>query len=51
MPKRKRIIRAKQKRRPGRPEKLIPPIHGQFEDIIKSLVRPVKKQSAESQES
>ena len=27
----------------GRPPKLIPPIHGPFEAIIKALVRPVKQ--------
>ena len=26
----------------GRPEKLIPPIHGPFESVIKALVRPLK---------
>ena len=32
----------KQKKRIGRPEKLIPPIHGPFESVIKALVRPLK---------
>ena len=26
----------------GRPAKLIPPIHGPFESVIKALVRPLK---------
>ena len=34
----------KQKKRPiGRPPKLIPPIHGPFEAVIKALARPVKQ--------
>ena len=33
----------KQKKRPvGRPPKLIPPIHGPFDAVIKALVRPLK---------
>ena len=33
---------AKTKRKPGRPEKLIPSLPGPFEAIIKALVRPIK---------
>ena len=33
---------AEEKRKRGRPEKLIEPIPGPFEDIIKALVRPIK---------
>lgn len=51
MPNKKKEDSTKPKRPRGRPEKLIPPIHGQFEDIIKSLVQPVKKRTSESQES
>ena len=32
----------KKQKKPGRPEKLIPPIHGPFEAVIKALVRPLK---------
>ena len=33
---------ADKKQKRGRPEKLIPPIPGPFEAIVKALVRPVK---------
>ena len=32
----------KRKKPIGRPEKLIPPIHGPFESVIKALVRSLK---------
>ena len=32
----------KHKKPIGRPPKLIPPIHGPFESVIKALVRPLK---------
>ena len=33
----------KQQKRPiGRPQKIIPPIHGPFEAVIKALVRSVQ---------
>ena len=43
MARRKQAIIKNQKRGRGRPEKLIPPIRGKFEDVIKALVQPVKK--------
>ena len=35
-------MKEKQKKPIGRPPKLIPPIHGPFESVIKALVRPLK---------
>ena len=32
------------KKRPGRPPKMIEPIPDTFENVIKALVRPVKKE-------
>ena len=32
----------KRKKPIGRPQKIIPPIHGPFEAVIKALVRPVQ---------
>ena len=35
--------RKKRKKPIGRPEKIIPLIHGPFESVIKALVRPLKE--------
>ena len=37
------------KRKPGRPIKGIPPIPDTFENILKALVRPIKKDRSEGQ--
>ena len=38
-----RPLNGKPRRPRGRPEKLIPPIPGPFENVIKALVQPIKR--------